>query len=342
MKKLISLGLIILISFIGCSKTEENKQTDDAKPVSVTDCVKKEINKELKLTGTIYPWEEAALAAQMAARIRKIYVKEGDFVKQGDLLVQMDDAQLTQIELQYNDAAKDFERAEKLKREGAISDQAYDKSKVLFETLKSNYDKILENTRLRAPFSGVITAKYMNDGELFLMAPNQNRGVPAILYLMNLGELKIKINVPEADAYKLKTGNSVLVTSDLLPNEKFSGTVSRISPVVDQNTKTVLSEIRLINRGGKLKVGSFAKVSIKFGKSVELIIPSTAVLTDVLTGQSFVFVNENGKAKKKFVQTGMQFNGNSVIISGLGENESVITTGQQVLKDGDSIQIFTE
>ncbi len=335
------LLLTVLVLFIGCSK-EEERTADETKPVSISKALKQEIQKELNFTGTIHPWEEAALAAQMAARIRKIFVKEGDYVKEGALLVQMDDAQLTQIELQYNDAAKDFERAERLKKEGAISDQAYDKSKVMFETLKSNYDKILENTQLRAPFSGVITAKYMNDGELFLMAPNQNRGVPAILYLMNLGELKIKINVPEADAYKLKSGSSVLITSDLLPNEKFNGTISRISPVVDQNTKTVQAEIRLVNRGGKLKVGSFAKVKIKFGKSVELVIPSTAILTDPLTGESYVYVSENGKAKKKLVQTGMQMNGNTVILSGLIENESVITTGQQVLKDGDSIQIFSE
>ncbi|MBM4177089.1 MAG: efflux RND transporter periplasmic adaptor subunit [Ignavibacteria bacterium] len=333
--------LTVLIILIGCSK-EEEKAADEAKPVSVSKALKQEIQKELNFTGTINPWEEAALAAQMAARIRKIYVKEGDYVKQGALLVQMDDAQLTQIELQYNDAVKDFERAERLKNQGAISDQAYEKSKVMFETLKSNYDKVLENTQLRAPFSGVITAKYLNDGELFLMAPNQNRGVPAILYLMNLGELKIKINVPEADVYKLKTGNPVLVTSDLLPNENFNGTISRISPVVDQNTKTVQAEIRLVNRGGKLKVGSFAKVNIKFGRSVELIIPSTAIMTDPLSSESYVYINENGKAKKKLIQTGMQINGKTVVLSGLTENESVITTGQQVLKDGDSIQIFSE
>ena len=341
MKTKILFLLTLFVLFIGCSK-EEEKAVDETKPVSVSKSVKQEIQKELNITGTINPWEEAALAAQIVARIRKIYVKEGDYVKQGTLLVQLDDAQMTQIELQYNDAAKDFERADKLKREGAISDQAYDKSKVMFETLKSNFDKILENTQLRAPFSGVITAKYLNEGELFLMAPNQNRGVPAILYLMNLGELKIKINVPEADAYKLKTGNSVQITTDLLPEEKFSGNINRISPVVDQNMKTVQAEIRLINRGGKLKVGSFAKVNIRFGKSVELIIPSTAILTDPLTGESYVFVNENGKAKKKLVQTGGQMNGTTIILSGLSENELVITTGQQVLKDGDSVQIFSE
>ncbi|MBU1299164.1 MAG: efflux RND transporter periplasmic adaptor subunit [Bacteroidetes bacterium] len=341
MKTKILFLLTLFVLFIGCSK-EEEKASDEIKPVAVSKAVKQEIQKELNFTGTINPWEEAALAAQMAARIKKIYVKEGDFVKQGTLLVQMDDAQLTQIELQYNDAAKDFERAEKLKSEGAISDQAYEKSKVMFETLKSNYDKILENTQLRAPFSGAITAKYLNDGELFLMAPSGGRSVPAIVHLMNLNELKIKISVPESDAYKLKIGNIAQITSDLLPNEKYTGTISRISPVVDQNTKTVQVDIRLINRGGKLKVGSFAKVNIRFGKSVELIIPSTAILTDPLTGESYVFVNENGKAKKKIVQTGMQFNGNTVIIFGLSENESVITTGQQVLKDGDSVQIFTE
>ncbi len=119
-KNLISLSLLILI-FAGCGQQKESQKTEEEKSVSIQKIERKLIKNILTFTGTAYPYEEAALAAQMASRVRKIYVKEGDYVQKGQLLVQMDDQMLTQTEIQFNDARRDFERAEKLFAEGAIS-----------------------------------------------------------------------------------------------------------------------------------------------------------------------------------------------------------------------------
>ncbi len=334
------LILLLVVAFIGCGSKKEAQKEEEIKSVTVQKVERKVVKNNLLFTGTAYPWEEAALAAQIASRVRKIYVNEGDYVKQGQLLVQMDDQQLTQIEIQYNDAKKDFERAEKLKAEGAISEQQYEKFKLAYETLKTNYEKILENTQLRAPFSGVITAKYLNDGELFLMAPSGGRSVPAILHLMNVNELKIKISVNELDAYKIKIGQKAKVTSDLLPGEIFIGYVTRISPVVDPVSKKVDIEIRVTNRGNKIKANSFVRVEIDLGETLELLVPTSTILTDPMTGKNFVYLYQDGKARKKFVVKGKEVNDESVILSGLKEGDQVIIEGQSNLSDGVKVKLF--
>lgn len=340
MKNILLVFLASILILAGCGKKVKDQQSVEEKSVSVERVERKVIKNNLIFPGTAYPWEEAALAAQMASRVRKIYVKEGDYVKQGQLLVQMDDQQLTQIEIQFNDAKRDFERAEKLKAEGAISEQQYEKFKLAYETLKTNYEKILENTQLRAPFSGVITAKYLNDGELFTMVPAGGRTVPAILHLMNVNELKVKISVNEFDSYKIKIGQKAKVINDVMMDEIFLGYVTRISPVVDPISKTVEVEIRVINRGNKIKANSFVRVEIDLGESSELVIPTSSILTDPITGKNFVFVYENGIAKKKFLVKGKQVNDETIVKSGLKEGEQIIVAGQSNLIDGDKVKLF--
>lgn len=340
MKIKIFIVAALLLSFIGCGQKKTEEKAVEEKSVSIQKVEKKVIKNNLIFTGTAYPWEEAALAAQMASRVRKIYVKEGDYVRQGQLLVQMDDQQLTQIEIQFNDAKKDFERAEKLKAEGAISEQQYEKFKLAYETLKTNYEKILENTQLRAPFSGIITAKYLNDGELFLMAPAGGRAVPAILHLMNVSDLKVKVSVNEYDSYKIKTGQKAKITSDILPGEEFFGSVVRISPIVDPISKTVEVELKIPNRGNKIKANSFVRVEIDLGETRELVVPTSAILTDPITGRNFVFRYENGVARKRFVAKGKQVNDETIIRSGLNEGDQIIIEGQANLVDGDKVKLF--
>lgn len=334
---IIITGLIFLI---GCGQKNIDQQVSEEKSVSIQKVERKVVKNNLLFTGIAYPWEETALAAQMASRVRKIYVKEGDYVKQGQLLVQMDDQQLTQIEIQFNDAKRDFERAEKLKAEGAISEQQFEKFKLAYETLKTNYEKILENTQLRAPFNGVITAKYLNDGELFMMTPAGGRSVPAILHLMNVDELKIKVSVNEFDSYKIKIGQKAKIKNDILPDEEFTGYVTRISPIVDPVSKTVEIELRVPNRGNKIKANSFVKVEIDLGVTNELLIPTTSILTDPVSGKNFVYLYQNGVAKKQFVTKGKQVNDDTIIRWGLNEGDQVIVEGQANLVDGDKVKLY--
>lgn len=340
MKIKILIIALLVVSIIGCGLKKEEKKEEELKSVTIQKVERKIVKNNLNFVGTAYPWEEAALAAQMASRVRKIFVKEGDFVTKGQLLVQMDDQQLIQIEMQLNDTKRDLERAEKLKAEGAISDQQYEKIKLAYETLKTNYDKILENTQLRAPFSGIITAKYLNDGELFMVAPAGGRSVPAILHLMNVNELKVKLWISEFDSYKIKKGQKAIVTSDFLPGDIFTGFVTRINPVVDPASKKVEVEIKVPNRGNKIKAYSFVRIEIDLGETKELLIPTSAILTDPATNKNYVYVYQNGVARKKYVVKGKEVNNETIVRAGLNEVDEVIVEGQSNLIDGERVKLF--
>ncbi len=172
------------------------------------------------------------------------------------------------------------------------------------------------------------------------MAPSGGRSVPAILHLMNVNELKVKVSVSENDSYKLKIGQKALIKSDNLPEEEFTGYISRISPIVDPISKTVEVEIRVVNRGTKIKANSFVRVEIDLGETRDLTVLTSAILTDPVTGKNFVYLYQNGIAKKRFIVKGKQVNDETVIRTGLKEGDEVIVEGQSNLFDGDRVTLF--
>jgi RND family efflux transporter MFP subunit len=157
---------------------------------------------------------------------------------------------------------------------------------------------------------------------------------------MNVNDLKVKISVNEFDAYKIKIGQKAKITNDVLHGEEFTGYVTRTSPVVDPISKTVEVEIRVQNRGNKIKANSFVRTEIDLGETIELTIPTSAILTDPISGKNFVFSYENGVAKKRFVVKGKQVNDESIILSGLKEGDQIIVEGQSNLVDGDKVKLF--
>ena len=183
--KLAAVIFFFSIVFISCSKEEDNtqKNSDSAIPVEVTAIKKSSIQRDIKLVGTLAAWKEANLGAQTTGRIEKIYVEEGSRVKEGDLLFEMDDTQLAQAKIQYQVAKDNYDRLKPLFTTGSISQSQFDQVKAGYETAEKTYQLLLSNTQFRAPFSGIITAKKLNDGEVFLLAPG-GVGAPTIVSLM--------------------------------------------------------------------------------------------------------------------------------------------------------------
>ena len=177
---LITLPLISLL-LTSCSNDEGeagNNNINNAVPVVVSTVKDTIITRSIDLVGTLAPWKEANLGAQTTGRIEKIFVEEGSEVKEGDLLFQMDDTQLAQAKIQYDIAKDDFIRMEPLYEQGSISKQEIDKIKAAYESSEYSYKLLLTNTQFKAPFTGVITSKKMNEGEVFMLAPTG--GAPAI------------------------------------------------------------------------------------------------------------------------------------------------------------------
>jgi len=327
-----------LIFLLSCSQKEKRNVGEEIIPVKVIPVKKYTIERKLDFTGNIEPNKKNNLGAQMAGKIQKIYVDAGDRVKKGDLLVQMDDAQLTQARVQYELAKQDYQRMKPLLAEGSISQQQFDQIKGRYESARAAYELILENTRIRAPFDGVVSTRWMNEGEVFTLIPGA-AGPPAILTLMQLNPVKIKVNVSESDFSRIHLGMPAEIRVDVLPNQQFSGKVSRIDPAIDPLSRTFSIEITVPNEKEILRPGMFARVSILVGKETVVAVPRSTLIRQVGTSHYYGFVVQNGIAHRRDIKRGATFNHLIEVLDGLQEGEQIVIEGQYRLKDGSKVSV---
>jgi len=335
--KILSVILVSLIIIIGCSKKEINNETQKVIPVEVSVVKKSSIDRDIELVGTLAAWKEANLGAQTSGRIQKIYVEEGSRVKEGDLLFEMDDTQLAQAKIQYQITKDNYERMKPLYETGSISQSQYDQIKAAYETAEKNYNLLLTNTQFRAPFSGIITSKKLNEGEVFLLAPTG--GAPTIVTLMQINPLKLLLNVSENNFKDIKIGQTVEIQSDIFPNEIFKGYISRINPTINALTRTFEVEVKIPNPQEKLRPGMFVRAKILLGKTDGILVNRAAILKQIGTSAYYAFIIKNNIAKRVDVTIGKEFDSVIEITSGLSEGDYLVTNGQGILKNGTQVEI---
>jgi len=335
--KILSVILVSLIIIIGCSRKEINNETQKVIPVEVSVVKKSSIDRDIELVGTLAAWKEANLGAQTSGRIQKIYVEEGSRVKEGDLLFEMDDTQLAQAKIQYQITKDNYERMKPLYETGSISQSQYDQIKAAYETAEKNYNLLLTNTQFRAPFSGIITSKKLNEGEVFLLAPTG--GAPTIVTLMQINPLKLLLNVSENNFKDIKIGQTVEIQSDIFPNEIFKGYISRINPTINALTRTFEVEVKIPNPQEKLRPGMFVRAKILLGKTDGILVNRAAILKQIGTSAYYAFIIKNNIAKRVDVTIGKEFDSVIEITSGLSEGDYLVTNGQGILKNGTQVEI---
>ncbi len=331
---------ILLFGFFvitGCSK-EEEQAGESVTPVRVLKIKTYTIERTLDFSGTIQPWKKTNLGAQMPGTIRRIFVEPGDRVKKDDLLVQMDDAQLTQARVRYELAKLDYERMKPLLDEGSISPSQLDKIKGNYEAAKAGYELTLENTRIRAPFSGVISTKWMDEGEVFTLMPGP-AGSPTILTLIQIDRVKILINIPESELLHIANGLQAVVTVDILPDKVFKGTISRIDPTIDPASRTFQAEIKLNNSSGELHPGMFARVRVHIGSQRVVAVPRTALIRQTGSNIYYGFIIKGNLADRRVMKPGQRFDDLIEIVEGVQPDELIVIEGQYALKNGSKVQV---
>jgi RND family efflux transporter MFP subunit len=334
---LVLLGLIL---FSACGKKEETNKNNinEVIPVEVQKVKTQNIEKVIEAIGTLNAWKEANLGAQTTGRVLKIYVEEGNRVKQGDLLFEMDDTQLAQAKIQLQVTKDNYERLKPLYETGSISKSQFDQVKAAYETAEKSYELLLTNTQFRAPFSGIISAKKLNEGEVFLLAPG-GAGSPTIVSLVQINPLKLLINVSERYIRDIKLNQQVNITSDIYPEENFIGTVSRINPTINAATRTFEVEVKISNNNEKLRPGMFVRATINLGRYEGLVIPRSSALKLLGTANYYGFIANGDVAKRVELTLGRSLDENVEIINGLKAGDLIVTTGQGLLKDGNKISI---
>ena len=322
-----------VIMTAGCGNTSSKKseavEVVVADPtVSVAQVFVREVPQEAVYTSTVQAYVKNNIAPQMAGRITKINVEIGDFVKEGQVLAEIDKAQLLQAQLQLQNQEVELQRLKTLYEEGGLSQSDYDAIQLQYNVLKTQVDNLLENTTLRSPINGVVSARNYDVGDMYAMS------MP-IFTVEQIVPVKLLIGVSETDYSKVKKGDSVTVTADAIPDKTFYGKVNRIYPTVDPATRTFTVEVKIDNSYRTLRPGMFARATVNFGSNNNVVIPDVAVVKQQGSGERFVYVlNEDNTVTYKKVVLGRRMGAEYEVLEGLQDGDKIVIGGQIRLKDG--------
>ena len=335
-----SSSFFLMIALLaGCGNKEEQKRA--ALPVKV---VVKEILVEqqaelLTYSGTIEADNTVSFGFSVPGRIVTVLVQEGEPVHTGQLLAAIETNEYENAELiagaLLEQTADNYKRLNELYAKGSLPEREYITAKSALSQATANKNlsaKHLADTKLYAPFSGIISAKLTERGAMV------SAGIP-VFTLLKTDQVYARASIAESEIGKLAVGKDAQVTIPVL-NDSMRGKISIINPQADNVSKTYLVKIRLKNDRGKLLPGMITEIQINAGRKKNVIvIPANAVVRDA-DGITYVFVaGENGKAiRKRVVASGVSGDNDVIIGSGLHAGDKLVIAGQTKLEDGAELQ----
>lgn len=324
--------IALALNSCGKSKTETESAAERVERVEVMTLETKEIARELEYSTVLLGYETQNVAPSLTGKIEHIYTEVGTRVKKGDMLVRMDQNQYTTTKLTYTNLLIEMQRVEALKESGSISQQVYDQTKLSFDQTKESLDFLETNTYVKAPFSGVISAKNYEDGELYSGQP--------ILVLTQISKLKALVSIPETYFPLVKENMEVMLSSDIYPEQKFPARIEIVYPTIDPSTHTFQVQLRIPNEKEMLRPGMYVRTELALGKAETIVVPYQAVLKLQGANDRYVFINDNGVAKRVAVELGQRFDDQVEIIADeISAGTELIVTGQARLVDGVKLNI---
>lgn len=332
------LGIIIFVLLNNKAKlqAETNSEKIDSYPVTVADVSRQSVERTLDLVGTISANNDVNIVAEAKGKVVAVYAKVGDYKSAGSVLFQLDDelkeSAFKTAEVNYEKTKKDFERYETLHKDRSVSDTQFEAAKLAYINAESQFvaaRRQYSDTKIKAPISGVVTSRMIDVGS-YVTEGN------VVANIVDISTLKAKLNVGEKDAFRLKVGDQVNISTDVYPGVTFAGRIESISSKGDES-HTYPVEITLKNsKENPLKAGMFGRISFTSIKQSEsIVIPREALIGSIKDAR--VFTVENGNAKMKKVVVGNAFDTNLEIISGLNAGDKVVVNGQNNLQDNDKV-----
>ena len=338
---LIVVGIMMLAT--ACNSGKENdaqiKQTETKQAMAVRTMITKTevVNRNINYTASLIPFNEIYLAPAAPGKIAKINVEIGDRVTKGKLVATMDRSNLESARINIANLETNFKRLEELKKTNTVAQQQYDEVKTAYEAAKVSYQFLLDNTELKAPFNGVISGKYFEDGENFSGAPNTRAGKSAIVTIVKINKLKALVGISASYFPQIKKGMKAIINSDIYPNETFTGEIYNIYPTIDNATKTFTVEVKINNPDLKLRPGMFSKIQLNLGEGKGILVPTIALLKQTGTNDMYLFLNKNNVSVKQHVLTGRLFDDKTEILEGINDGDEIIVKGQNKLKNKTAI-----
>jgi RND family efflux transporter MFP subunit len=330
----IIVGLLLHNKSLMAAKSKN--ETIEAYPVSVTSVQNEKVTNNLELVGTITANNDVAIVSEAQGRVVKVLAQVGDYKPAGSVLFQLDDELKLEAyktsEVNYLKAKKDYERYDALYKGKSVTDAQYEQAKLAYQASESRYvlaKREYNDTKITTPISGIVTSRIVDIG-------NYVNKASVVANVVDISKLKVKLNVAEKDAFRLRTNDNVNVATDVYPGVIFTGKISSIGSKADE-AHTYPVEIILANtKEHPLKSGMFGSVSFTSIHNSELLaIPREALVGSIKDAK--VFVVEGGIAKMKNVLIGNAFENWLEIKGGLKSGDKIVVNGQNNLQENDRV-----
>ena len=338
MKKIFLYSLAAMM-LIGCNKQTETSaesaaavEEEHVEQVRTTVLQPREIERIISVSTNLQGYLTQNVAPSLTGKIEHIYCEVGDRVRKGQDLVRMDQTQYKTTKISLANLEIEKNRVEQLLKSGSATQQQYDQILTQYNSSKEQLDFLQTNTYVKAPFAGVISAKTYEDGELYSGQP--------ILVLTQIDKLKALVAIPEMYFPKFKEGMKLTLTSEIYPDQTFPATVEVVYPTIDASSHTFQVKIVIPNQKNLLRPGMYVTTTIGLGREKAIVAPYQSVEKLVGANDRYVFINDNGRAKRVGVTLGQRFDQNIEIISPeITAGVEMVTTGQHKLVDGVKINV---
>lgn len=373
-KRLLTAGLVlVLLAVLSLCwrylRKEEIVEHADAGvvPVAVAAAEQGDVESVVTLSGRVAAEVEMQVIPKIAGRVKGVFADVGDRVRQGQILVKIDDAEIAAAVSQADaglavaeagariaaanleDARRNLERMQQLYDSGAISLQQLEQAQLGYDSAAAGVSEAqvrqaqaavesarlqLANTVVTSPVDGLVTARYADPGSM--TGPAQ-----PLMTLVAIDNVQVEVNVPEDDINKLAPGQQVPVKVAAAGEQPFTGKITGLAPAADARSKMFPVKIAIPNSGHKLKPGMFAEVELvtEIRRSVTRI-PLDAVIEK--DGRKTVYVVDGEKVREHQVETGVADSKNVEIRSGLRPGDRIVVSGQEFLTDGSRVKVTAE
>jgi membrane fusion protein (multidrug efflux system) len=322
-------------------------------PVEVTKPVFEEVEHTLDAVGSFFPEDEVTVGSEVDGIIKRLLVDEGSTVKQGDLLLEIDDEKL-RLEVEESEAMlregrarhehsqATFKRMSSLFEQGVIGQQELDDARnqelmnqAAVENTQaklSRFKKELGDTRVLAPMDGVISERLVSAGEYVKIGAS-------LFKIVDANPLKLAFTLPEKNTGEIKIGQKVQVATRVYAGERFEGEIYFINPKVEAETRTIEVKAWVDNSDFKLRPGYFVDVKVLLVKQKSLVLPESAVL--VREGKVVVMAVVDGVIAYKRVEPGVRFSGKVEILEGITPDDSIVFSGRSEITEGTKVTVVS-
>ena len=277
----------------------------------------------------------------MAGKIAAVHVEESHAVKKGQILAELDQSmvamRLAQAQARLEQTETEYERIKKMVEQNLMSLERLQQTKTNFALQKADRDLaqlVVDHTKIRAPFNGVIAWRHVDPGEWI------NTG-GKIVDITQTDRVYVITSISEQHIRHIQKGIAASITCAAYPREIFTGNVHLLIPRADQNSHAFPIKIEVPNADGRLKSGMFARVDLAIDRADQvLLVPKDAVVN--ISGDKYVFVVEENKAKRIKIQTGRAEESYIEVEGDLAPETPVIVTGNETLRDGAEVRIINQ